>query len=141
MDRKQIGEFGEKITCYYLKKKGYKILDRNYKKELSSVAKGEIDVVAKPRRNASGILRGRKDDVICFVEVKTIVQPAQGGLGYSPEAKVDFQKQRKIIKLAQNWLADNKIPIESKWQIDVISVKISPDFKKAKVKHFRNIIC
>lgn len=126
MNRKQLGDFGEKIACYYLEEKGYKILDRNYSKEWSGVSKGEVDIVAE------------KDKTISFVEIKTIA--AAFGGGYSPEDKVNFQKQKKLIKLAQNWLGEKRIPLESKWQIDVISIKINPETKKAKIHHFKNAV-
>ena len=127
MNPKRLGDFGEKIACYYLEKKGYKILDRNYSKEWSAVSKGEVDIVAE------------KDRLISFIEVKTIA-PACGG-GYFPEDKVNFQKQRKLIKLAQNWLSEKKLPLESKWQIDVISIKVDLTTMKAKIRHFENAVC
>lgn len=47
MNQKQLGQFGENITCGYLKKKGYKILDRNYIKNWDDKTKDEIDVVVE----------------------------------------------------------------------------------------------
>ena len=127
MDSKQLGNFGENIASEYLKNKGYKILDKNYLKELSAVSKGEIDIVVK------------RDKIISFVEVKTIAFAAGGG--YLPEDKVDFRKQRQLIKLAQMWLSEKKIPLDSKWQIDVISIKVNLNSKKAKIMHFENAVC
>ncbi len=128
MDFKKIGGFGENIACYFLKGKGYKILDRNYYKEWSSVSKGEIDIIVW------------KDKTVSFVEVKTQTNPAESGVGFSPEERVDFQKQRKLIKLAQYWLRDHKIPLDSKWQIDIVSVIINQNSKKAKIRHFQNAV-
>ena len=128
MDPKQLGYFGEKIACYYLKNKGYKILDRNYsRKWLSGPQKGEIDIVAQ------------KDNTISFIEVKTIA-PAPGAEAILPEDKVNFQKQNQIKKIAQDWLVEKKIPLESKWQIDVISIKVYLDEKIAKIRHLKNVI-
>ena len=42
MDKKELGYFGEKVTAYYLEKKGYKILRRNF-----CVKGGEIDIIAE----------------------------------------------------------------------------------------------
>ena len=50
-EKRRLGDFGEDLTCEYLQKKGYKILDRNYSKTF-----GEIDIIA------------RKGEVISFVE-------------------------------------------------------------------------
>ena len=137
MNPKQLGEYGERIACYYLKNKRYKILDRNYTKEWSAIRKGEIDIVVK------------KNKTISFVEVKTlqqiqdkqIISPAFSGGDYLPEDKVNFQKQRQLIKLSQNWLLEKKIPLESKWQIDVVSIKVDLSSKKAKIRHFENAVC
>ena len=131
IDKKKIGELGEKIAENFLKKKGYRILDRNFFTRLALGPKtGEIDIVAK------------KDNTISFVEVKTIETAfrdsyARGGF-ISPEEKVNFQKQRKIIKTAQIWLSKNKMPLDKKWQIDVISIKIDLESKKAQIQHFPN---
>ncbi len=131
MDRKRLGDFGERIACYYLENNGYKILDRNYsRKWVQGPQKGEIDVVAE------------KDGIISFVEVKTITSAPPGGAEViSPEDKVNFQKQRQLIKIAQDWLSEKKVSLESKWQIDVISIKVDLNAKKAKIKHLKNAIC
>jgi len=145
MDSKKIGNFGERIACYYLENKGFKILERNYFKNWTAVRKGEIDIIAKLRGSILDTFRGKKDDAIHFIEVKTIQQSfdrrkAPFERGFSPEEKVDFLKQRKLIKLAQSWLSENKISLESKWQIDIISIKVDLNEKKAKIKHFQNAV-
>ena len=81
----------------------------------------------------------KRDKIISFVEVKTIAFAAGGG--YLPEDKVDFRKQRQLIKLAQMWLSGKKIPLDSKWQIDVISITVNLNSKKAKLMHFKNAVC
>ena len=95
MTTREIGNLGEKITEQYLKKKGYKILDRNYSNNFASgPIRGEIDIIAKPRRNVFDILRGKKDDTVHFIEVKTL---SSGDNSFLPEDRVDFNKQRRII--------------------------------------------
>jgi hypothetical protein len=42
--------------------------------------------------------------------------------------------------MAEYWLLENKIPFDTKWQIDVISVIINLNSKKAKIRHFENAI-
>lgn len=128
MDTKYTGSLGERIAERYLKDKGYQILDRNYSFRLpGNPQKGEIDIVAQ------------KADIISFVEVKTLqfASFVQGGT-FSPEVKVNFGKQRKLIKTAESWLMVKKIPLNSKWQIDVISVMIRG--KEAQISHFENAI-
>ena len=124
MDTKKLGNFGEEITCHYLKGKGYKILERNFVKNWDSKKKGEIDIVAE------------KEDVISFVEVKTARGKTSGG--FLPEDRVGSEKQRKLTQLAEKWLVKNKMPLDSKWQIDVVSIRVDFNSKKAKIRHLKN---
>jgi len=125
MGSKQLGNFGEKIAERYLKNKGYQILDRNFSSRfVSGPQRGEIDIIAK------------KEDIVSFIEVKTLTSNKI----ISPEEKVDFLKQRKILKMAENWLMEKKIPLESPWQIDVVAIKIDLNNRKAKIRHFKNAV-
>lgn len=131
LHRKKLGEIGENIAVNYLKKKGYRILERNYFAPLPRFGRwpghssGEIDIIIK------------KSGIIIFVEVKTISMTRQS-FG-DPEQKVNFLKQRKLFKTAQSWLIKKKISLNAKWQIDVIALKIDLESKKAKLRHFKNI--
>jgi len=125
MNSKQLGNLGEKIAEKYLRKKGYKILARNFERKWASgPGGGEIDIVTKRKKN------------IIFFEVKTILERQ----GFLPEDQVDWKKKRQLIKMAQIYLGEFKIPFESPWQIDILAIEITPDFKKAKVRHFKNAI-
>lgn len=119
MNSKQLGKFGEKIAEKYLRKKRYKVLAQNFKRKW-----GELDLVAK------------KKGGIIFFEVKTILERE----GFAPEDEIDRKKKRQLIKMAQIYLSENKIPFESPWQIDILAIEISPDSKKAKIRHFKNAI-
>ncbi|MCX6737871.1 MAG: YraN family protein [Candidatus Parcubacteria bacterium] len=122
-DAKEIGELGENIAQRYLEEKGYKILDRNFFKTINGFKIGEIDIVA------------RKQDTIIFFEVKTL----SGNAGFSPESKINFQKQNKISKIAQIWLDENGIPQDSLWQIDALAIVLDFSSRKARINHFQNI--
>jgi len=123
MGTKKLGSFGERIAENYLKNKDYQILDKNYSFRIpGDLQRGEIDIVAK------------KGNTICFVEVKTLKESSF----ISPEEKVNFSKQRKLRITAESWLMKNKIPLNSKWQLDVIAIEIKSG--KAKVSHFENAI-
>lgn len=54
MDNKDVGNKGEDLACEFLKKSGYRILERNYR-----IRGGEIDIVAKD------------GETLVFIEVKT----------------------------------------------------------------------
>ncbi|MBZ1345493.1 MAG: YraN family protein, partial [Candidatus Nealsonbacteria bacterium] len=130
-------KLGEKIAEDYLRKKRYRILDKNFLFRIPGhPQKGEIDIVARPRRNVFDILQGKKEDVIHFIEVKTLSSDRI----IFPEEKVNYFKQKKLIKTAQFWLQKNKIPLNSKWQIDIISIIIDFGTKKAKIKFYKNIV-
>jgi putative endonuclease len=82
--RQVLGKEGERIAERFLKKKGYKLVERNYR-----CAAGEIDLILLDRR------------VIVFVEVKT-----RTGHGFgTPLEAVEFRKQRKMIHAAQYFLS------------------------------------
>jgi len=126
MNQRQLGAFGEKIAIKYLQGKGYKILDKNFfKKEVLGPRTGEVDIIAK------------KEDVISFVEVKTLRNLITL---IEPEEKINFFKKKKLIKTAQAWLLKNRISLDAKWQIDIISIKIDLNTKRAKIRHFENAI-
>ena len=125
---KELGVLGEELACDYLKDKGYRILDKNYsEKWRGGPQKGEIDIVVK------------KEGIISFIEVKTSSFVANSE--FFPEERVDFKKQKKLIKLAQNYLLEKKLSFDIKWQIDVIGVLIDRSSKKAKIQHFENVVC
>ncbi len=125
MNTKELGNLGEKIAQDYLKNKGYKILDKNYCFRMpGSPQKGEIDIIAK------------KDGVISFIEVKTLQNKGLSRI-FSPEDKVNFLKRKRLRKTAEYWLTKNKIPLDSKWQINIIAITINLVEKEAKIRYFK----
>lgn len=125
MNTKELGNLGEKIAQDYLKNKGYKILDKNYCFRIpGSPQEGEIDIIAK------------KDDVISFIEVKTLQNKGLSKI-FSPEDKVNFLKRKRLRKTAEYWLTKNKIPLDSKWQINIIAITINLAEKEAEIRYFK----
>lgn len=125
MATKRIGKLGEKIAEKYLRGEGYKILDKNFCFKIpGSPQKGEVDIIAKKR------------NIISFVEVKTLRTFSRD---IEPEEKVNFSKRKKIARSAEVWLIKNKIPLDSKWQIDIIAVRINPNTEETETRHFKNI--
>ena len=136
MNSRQLGNLGEKIACNYLKKKEYKILENNYSPQFFSGPNiGEIDIVAE------------KENTLSFIEVKTLIRNSlrskNGREQFSivlPEDKVNLKKQRKIIKTAQSYFLENKYPLDTKWQIDVLAIEIDLNKRKAKIRHIENAV-
>ena len=77
---KILGRKGEDAACRYLKKHGYKIIERNFVTPF-----GEADIIAY------------KDGTYCFVEVKT---RESDGFGLPSEA-VNEAKRRRYRRIAE----------------------------------------
>ena len=83
-----LGKEGERVAEQYLKRKGYKLVERNYR-----CAAGEVDLIVLDRR------------VIVFVEVKT-----RTGHGFgTPLEAIQPRKQRKMMQAAQFFLSQKKL--------------------------------
>lgn len=100
---KIIGNRGEDAACRYLKKNGYRILERNYKKVQGKIV-GEIDIIA------------RKGETLSFVEVKTR-KSEEFGL---PCEAVTKSKQQKIIKTAYAYIEEKNV--DANYSFDVVEV-------------------
>jgi putative endonuclease len=100
LDKKAIGMNGEQAAAAFLKNKGYKIIQPNYR-----VAGAEVDLVAST------------GDILCFVEVKTRKTCDFG----TPEAFVTRPKQLKIIRAARFFRA-RKPYRDFRVRFDVVSV-------------------
>ncbi|MEP6699241.1 MAG: YraN family protein [Verrucomicrobiota bacterium] len=80
----RLGVRGEKLAGRYLRRRGYKILHRNFRGQTG----GEIDLVCRER------------DVLVFVEVKTRTREDFG----RPFDAVNRDKQKRIARGALAWL-------------------------------------
>lgn len=102
------GMSGEALAINYLKKKGYRILKKNYRTRF-----GEIDIIAC------------KDDVVVFIEVKTRNTDAFG----APEESVTKQKQERIKKAALCYLKKFKTIPSVRFDVISIELKTEPDIR------------
>jgi putative endonuclease len=118
MKRKELGATGEKLARDFLKKKGYKIREANYR-----CREGEIDIVAQ------------KKDCLIFIEVRT---KASAGFG-SPEESVTSAKKEKIISSALAYLSQHKDLPES-WRIDFVAVELDEKGKAKRIELIENAI-
>ncbi len=122
MNTKRLGDTGELLAVEYLKKNGFKILDRNFIYRMPGAPQAaEIDIVAK------------KDKIISFVEVKT--SAGDKNSNWSPEEKVNFQKRRKMMRAAELWMVKHKIPLETAMQLDVIAITYDSLASGARIQH------
>ncbi len=101
------GKKGEGLAVSYLKKQGYKIIERNYKTKL-----GEIDIITDCK------------GCICFIEVRARNNQVFG----LPEETILKKKQLQVSKAALAYIKRYKLEDKS-CRFDVVSIKgvDSPD--------------
>ncbi len=113
--RRALGQAAELQAERYLRRKGFRILDRNVRSPL-----GELDLVA------------RSGQVLVFVEVKARRTSALGGAAYA----VDGRKQAKLVRLAAQYLAQRKLS-NRLCRFDVVLCREGTD-SPAHIEHIEN---
>ena len=105
--RKLLGREGEDRAAKFLAKRGYRILERNYR-----TRSGEIDLIALDR------------GVVVFVEVKTRTSDAFG----APELAVTPQKQKRMLKAALGYMKYRKLhQVPCRFDVVAISGAAGPE--------------
>jgi putative endonuclease len=87
-DTSAFGAHGEAVASAALARRGYRIVERNYRSRW-----GELDVVAYD------------GDTLVFVEVKA----RRGAQFGDPAFAVDRRKQRRLVRLAQQYLSRRRL--------------------------------
>ena len=114
--RRIIGNIGEDAAARFLKKKGCKILERNY------VAAGhEIDIIAEEKNH------------VLFVEVKTRTEGKTNSKEPRPASSVNYEKRQSIIKTARLYFPT--LMTKKRMRFDVIEVYLDKDSKVTKIEH------
>ena len=113
-----VGRTGEKAAVKFLKTKGYRIIETNFRTIF-----GELDAIA------------RYGDTLVFVEIKTRTTDSLG----PPYLAVTRLKQRHIIKNAIFYLKTRRM-LDSNWRIDVVSVKLTPDLRVENIELIENAV-
>ncbi|NMM99468.1 endonuclease [Bifidobacterium sp. DSM 109958] len=104
---RQLGRAGEDYAAEWLIRRGWRIIDRNWRSRY-----GELDLVA---------LDANRE--IVFVEVKTRRSTDQG----SPQAAVDGRKQSNLRRAAMEWLlADEHHVPHRGTRFDVVAILMTP---------------
>lgn len=102
MRAKETGQSGELLAARYLQKKGFQILERNFRHK-----KAEIDLIIS------------KDNLLVFVEVKTRANAAFG----HPEAFVTDHQKKMIRMAAVEYMENNQWPHHIRFDIVAITYK------------------
>jgi putative endonuclease len=100
MEKKELGKKGEELALRFLKKRGYRIIEKNYVCKM-----GEMDIIAKEK------------DTLVFIEVKTRTSMAFG----PPQLAVTRFKQRQLSKVALYYLKEKRLE-NVKARFDVVAI-------------------
>ena len=126
MTTTDVGRYGEKLAARFLKKNGYKVIERN-----NHQSHNEIDIIAINK------------EYIVFVEVKTrsVGEDLYSDYG-PPSAAVTLQKQKRLLCAAKGYLLKNKKYYKKQPRMDVIEVYLSKNNGKLlKINHFIDAFC
>lgn len=125
----KIGRIGEDLAARFLMKQGFLVIERNYLRKW-----GELDIVAK------------KESALRFVEVKCVSWETETDKvsretnQIRPEEHVTREKLKRLSRVIQTYLVDKKVPRETKFQLDVVTVKLSLKDKTARIGVIENVL-
>jgi putative endonuclease len=118
MDRQEVGKLGEKAARKFLKRRGYRIRETNFR-----CRHGEIDIVAQ------------KKDYLVFVEVRT-----KSSLDFgTPEESITQAKKERLIASALTYTNTHQ-DLPSLWRIDVVAIELDDKGKHKRIEHIENAI-
>jgi len=118
MRRRETGILGEKLAKDFLKKRGYRILEANYR-----CPEGEIDLVAKHK------------DCLVFVEVRTKKSLEFG----TPEESITSTKKERLRAVA-SYYQQTHSSLPQLWRIDVVAVELNQKGKTSRIELIENAI-
>ncbi len=101
MNNRLVGDCYEDLAEEYLRKNGYRILERNFRCKF-----GEVDIIAMHQ------------DTVVFIEVK---YRARTDFGYPTDA-VNKQKQMRICNVASFYIHSHKQYADRNCRFDVVSI-------------------
>jgi putative endonuclease len=106
------GRWGERRVRRYLRLRGYRILEQNYR-----CGCGEVDIIAQ------------RLGVVAFVEVKT-----RRGNGYGgPMAAVSHTKRERLRRVAAHYLQGRRPPRHCRF--DVAALSLHPDTGRLRLDY------
>jgi putative endonuclease len=118
MKRHSTGALGERLAQDFLKRKGFRILETNYR-----CREGEIDIVA------------RQKDCLVFVEVRTKSNLQFG----SPEESISAAKMKHLKQTAMCYCQDHD-GLRGSWRIDLVAVEFDSNNKLRRIELIENAV-
>ena len=113
--RRTLGAAGEQLAVDHLTRRGFVILDRNYRTRW-----GELDIVASDGSQ------------IVFCEVKCRIA---NRAGRDPLESVHNSKRLQVRRMAGRWLSERAHPRVGDLRFDAIGVTLSRDGKLLRLDH------
>ena len=111
------GAWGEECAAAYLRRRGYRILARNY-----SCRFGEIDLIAE------------KDGVLLFVEVKLRTNLQYG----APREYVTVKKQEKLRAAALLYLSERELDVPARFDVAEVYTDVHRSAGKTRIRYIAN---
>ena len=118
MKRQDTGRLGEELARDFLKKRGFRILDANYR-----CPEGEIDIIAQ------------HNDFLVFVEVRTKTSHDFG----APEESITQAKEKRMIATAHHYRQAQKSP-PPLWRIDFVAVELDQKGRLLRIELIENAV-
>lgn len=110
---KVTGNKGEELAAAYLEKKGYRIIERNFRTRF-----GEIDIICWD------------DQTLVFVEVKTKIGHDFG----EPEEMVNKSKIGKVKRMGEVYLQDKGLVVPCR--VDVVAIVLGGIDVVERIDHY-----
>ena len=112
-DHNNFGNKAEELAADFLKKKGYKIIARNFRWQ-----KAEIDIIAQ------------KENILAIVEVKT-----RSSIDFGlPQDFVKPKKIQLLVKAVNEYVISNELDVEVRFDI----IAIHKEGKNYKIEHIED---
>ena len=112
----EIGTWGEEQAVAFLQRKGYDIIERDWKS-----GHRDLDIIAA------------NDDMLVFVEVKTRRNRVFG----EPEEAIDYRKLQNLRQAINYYVKSRRINRE--FRLDVITVVGTPEGGSPEITHIEDI--
>jgi putative endonuclease len=109
--RKETGQQGELLAQNYLKKRGYRIIETNYRSPY-----GEIDIIAKHK------------NYLVFIEVRTKKSLDFG----SPEESITEAKAERLRATAYHY-QETHHDLPAQWRIDFLAIEMDEKGKPSRI--------
>lgn len=118
MSRQHTGSRGEQLAQKFLRKKGYRIIETNYR-----CRQGEIDIVAHHK------------EFLVFVEVRSKKSLEYG----APEESITQRKKERLVSSALSYLEEHEA-FRGSWRIDVVLIEFDEKDRARRVELIQHAV-